>query len=81
MTPEALRAAFIEELTHVAPDIDAATVADTDHLQDDLQIDSMDFLRLVTGLHARLGVDIPEADYRHLATPGSAVAYLLRRMA
>ena len=81
MTPQDIRAAFLEELTHIAPDLDAATIADTDHIQDDLQIDSMDFLRLVSALHVRLGVDIPESDYRHLATPHSAVAYLQGRLA
>ena len=33
------RAIFLEELNRVAPDIDPATVRDTDHLQDDLDLD------------------------------------------
>ncbi|MCC5971667.1 MAG: acyl carrier protein [Pararhodobacter sp.] len=77
MTDADIRRAFLEELTAVAPDIDPATVGDDDHLQDDLELDSMDILNLVAALHKRLGVSVPEADYRHLATPGHAVHYLV----
>ncbi|MDP2740791.1 MAG: acyl carrier protein [Pseudorhodobacter sp.] len=80
MTPQQLRAAFVAELVRIAPDIDPASVTDADHLQDDLGLDSMDFLNLVSALHRRLGVNIAEADYPHLATPGAAVAYLLARI-
>ena len=76
MTEEEFRAAYLEELTRVAPDIDPATVGDDDHIQEDLELDSMDVLNLVTALHERLGVDIPEADYPRIATLKLAVAYL-----
>jgi acyl carrier protein len=76
MTPADLRAAFIADLTDVAPDLDAETIGDDDHLQDDLGLDSMDFLNLVGALHRRFGLPIPEADYPRLATPSKAVAYL-----
>ena len=59
--------------------IDAASVGPNDHLQDDLEIDSMDFLNLVAALHKRFGVDIPEADYPKIATLALAVAYLGRQ--
>lgn len=76
MTPQEIRAAYLEELTRVAPDIDPETVSDDDHLQDDLELDSMDVLNLVTALHTRFGIDIPESDYPQIATPALAVAYL-----
>ncbi len=81
MTTTDLRAAFLEELTRVAPDIEAADVGDNDHIQDDLELDSMDVLNLVAALHARLGVDIPEKEYVEIATPALASAYLSRRLA
>jgi len=80
MTDAEIRRAFLEELTSVAPDIDPATVGDDDHLQDDLELDSMDFLNLVAALHMRLGVSVPEADYSQIATPRSAVRYLADRL-
>ncbi|MCC5970734.1 MAG: acyl carrier protein [Pararhodobacter sp.] len=76
MNDTEIRQAFLEELTAVAPDLDPETVGDNDHLQEDLELDSMDFLNLVTALHKRLGVSVPEADYPKFATPGDAVRYL-----
>jgi acyl carrier protein len=55
-----------------------ADVGDDDHIQDDLELDSMDVLNLVTALHERLGVDIPEADYPEISTARKAAAYLAR---
>lgn len=80
MTPDQIRAVFLEELARVAPDIDPADVGENDHIQDDLELDSMDALNLVTGLHARLGVDIPEADYPQIATLALAVPFLAGRI-
>lgn len=76
MTPTDLRAAFITDLIAVAPDLDPATIGDDDHMQHDLGLDSMDFLILVSALHMRFGLPIPEADYPRLATPAKAVTYL-----
>lgn len=76
MTPQEIRTVFLTELSKIAPDIDPSTVSDDDHIQDDLELDSMDVLNLVTALHARFGIDIPESDYPQIATPALAVAYL-----
>jgi acyl carrier protein len=76
MTSIDLRSAFIADLTAIAPDLDPSTIGDDDHLQEDLGLDSMDFLNLVSALHRRFGLPIPEADYPRLATPAKAVAYL-----
>jgi acyl carrier protein len=79
MTAEDIRRIYLEELVRVAPDLDADTIGENDHLQDDLELDSMDVLNLVIALKARFGVDIPEADYRRIATPDLAVAYLAEK--
>lgn len=76
MTEDQIRAAFLEELTGVAPDVDPDSVREDDHLQEDLELDSMDVLNLVAALHRRLGVAIPEADYPRIATLRLAVEYL-----
>ena len=81
MTKDEIRAGYLEELNRVAPDIDPADVGDDDHIQDDLELDSMDVLNLVTALHERFGVDIPEADYPRVATADAAAAYLAERLA
>ncbi len=81
MNPADLRAAFIADLTAVAPDIDPESVGDDDHLQEDLGLDSMDFLNLVSALNKRFGLPIPESDYPELATPAKATRYLARSLA
>ena len=81
MTQDEARTAFIEELVKIAPDLEPDEIAGDDHIQDDLELDSMDVLNLVAALHARLGVDIPEKDYVEIATPTLAAAYLSRRIA
>ena len=80
MTPAELRAAFLAELTSVAPDIDPATLGDDDHLQDDLGLDSMDILNLVSALHRRFGLVLAESDYPEIATPARALRYLARAL-
>ena len=81
MTAPDTRAVFLEELSRVAPDIDPETVGGDDHIQDDLDLDSMDVLNLVAALHARLGIDIPERDYTEISTPNRAAAYLSLHLA
>ncbi|MCC5974023.1 MAG: acyl carrier protein [Rubellimicrobium sp.] len=81
MTPDEIRTAFVEDLTSVAPDIDPDTLEDDAHLQDDLGLDSMDFLNLVSALHKRFDLPIPEADYPALATTAKAVRYLQKATA
>jgi acyl carrier protein len=79
MTKDEIKAVVVDELGRIAPDIDAGTANPSGDLREEFDIDSMDFLNLVTALHQRLGVDIPEADYPKLFTLESAVAYLAAR--
>lgn len=80
MTRNEIHRMFVEELTRIAPDIDPASLDDGDHLMDDLDLDSIDILNLVTALQARLDVSVPEIDYPRLETTGKAVAYLSARL-
>ena len=80
MTEDDIRTAYLEELVATAPDLDPGSIEESDHIQDDLELDSMDVLNFVTALHARLGVDIPEADYPQIATLSAALAYLGARL-
>jgi acyl carrier protein len=71
-----IRKVVQEELSNIAPEVDLAGLDPAADLREALDIDSMDFLNLVTALHQRLGVDIPEIDYPKLITLDGAVAYL-----
>jgi acyl carrier protein len=80
MTRNDITAMLIDELGRIAPEIDATDLDPGVDLREALDIDSMDFLNLVTALGERLQIDIPEADYPNLATFGHAVDYLARRL-
>jgi acyl carrier protein len=80
MTRDEITAALIDELGRIAPEIDPAGIDQAGDLREQLDIDSMDFLNLVTALHERLNLDIPEIDYPDLTTLGHAVEYLARRL-
>jgi len=76
MTPSETRRLVAEILGGIAPEADLSTVADDADLREALDLDSIDFLNLVTALHERTGRPIPEADYPRLFTLDGIVAYL-----
>ena len=81
MNRDDLRRLVITTLCDVAPGCGAEEVAPGADLRDSLDLDSMDFLNFVIALHKALGIDIPEADYRRLATLDACVEYLAARTA
>ena len=50
-------------------------------MRDQVDLDSIDWLNFLLGLHGALGVDIPETDYAALVTLDDLVAYLRTRVA
>lgn len=77
MTPAEAKAAVLAALGEIAPEADLARLADDAELRETLDLDSADFLRFVQDLATRTGVEVPEADYAHIATLGGCVAYLV----
>jgi acyl carrier protein len=80
MDTSTIHAAVMDTLKGIAPEVDAATLADDQPLRDQVDLDSMDWLNFLTGLHARLHVDIPESDYRRLTTLDRLVTYLAGKL-
>ena len=76
MTKNEIKTAVLEALKAVAPEMDEASLKPDKSLRDQLDVDSMDFLNYVIGLHEALKIDIPEADYPKLSTLDGAVAYV-----
>jgi acyl carrier protein len=60
----------------VAPDVEPGDLADGARLRQDLELDSLDFLRLVETIAGSTGVEIPERDYPAVATVGGLVEYV-----
>jgi len=74
-----LRAAVLGALGEIAPEADLSALDAQMPLREQLDLDSMDFLNVVVAIHRRTGIEIPEADYRKLATLADAIAYLTTR--
>ena len=68
---------LIEHLIQrIAPEVDLATADPAAPLQDSLDLDSMDFLNLVTAVHEETGIDIPERDYPRLGSINGFADYV-----
>ncbi|CAN5915830.1 hypothetical protein BH11MYX4_BH11MYX4_50960 [soil metagenome] len=80
MNRDAIRSSVLASLAAVAPEADPAALAPNADLREALDIDSMDFLRFVVGLHERLHIDIPERDYAKVRTLDACVSYLAGRL-
>jgi acyl carrier protein len=80
VTSDEIRGKVVEILGQVVPELDPRELRADAALRDQLDIDSMDFLNFAIGLHKAFGVEIPEADYRQLATLDGCVAYLAARI-
>jgi acyl carrier protein len=65
-----------EALNHIAPDVNPATIDPRGELTVEADLDSMDFLRLVTDVSERIGHDIPERNYPQLISLASFASYL-----
>ena len=76
MSKDEIRQEVVRVLRDVAPEVRPEALDPTADLRDTLDLDSVDFMNFVVGLHAALGVDVPESDYAKLASLDACVAYL-----
>ena len=78
MSQTEIRAAIFRVLGEIAPEADLGSLKPQARLRDQLDLDSMDFLNFVIGLHKELHVEIPERDYGRLVTLAGCVDYLMQ---
>jgi acyl carrier protein len=76
MTKDEIREIVLHVLGQIAPEADMSQIKPNLRIRDQLDIDSMDLLNFVVGLHKELQVEIPEADYPRLTTLNGCVDYL-----
>jgi acyl carrier protein len=79
MTPAEIKAVALATLKSIAPEVEADELRGDRPLRNQVDLDSMDWLNFLLGLHKKLQVDIPEADYAKLITLDDVVAYLLAK--
>ena len=76
MTTDPFQTALAEELHRIAPDIEIGNIDPGADLRDECDIDSMDFLTLVTALGRRFHLAMPEADYDRMRSFTDLATYL-----
>ncbi len=76
MTTAEISEEILDILSDIAPDEDLSGLVADKPFREQLELDSMDFLDIVMELRKRYKIQIPEADYTHLASLSSTVAYL-----
>jgi len=81
MTEIEIKQAIRNALGNVAPEVDFDAIDPAKDLRDQIDIDSVDFLNFVIGLHRLLDIEIPDADVAKLFTLDGCLAYLAPRLA
>ena len=76
MTDAEIRALILQLICEIAPEADPAAARDQDDIREAFDLDSMDFINLVTAIHERTKIDIPERDYNKIFVLKNAVAYI-----
>lgn len=76
----AIRAQVLNVLGRIVPELEPDTLRGDRAIRDELDVDSMDLLNFVIGLSQAFGIEIPEADYKRIATVDALVEYLDRRL-
>ena len=74
-----VRGEILSVLTTIAPEVEADDITDDALLRDQVDLDSMDWLNFLVGVHKRLNVEVAESDYASLRTLSDVVRYVEAR--
>ena len=80
MTAHDVEQRVLQLFLGIAPDVDPAALDHAAAFREQFDFDSMDTLNFAIALHQAFGIDVPETDYRELASLSKAVAYVRRRL-
>ena len=79
MNVQDVKAGILSVLASVAPELEPELLVPDRPLRRQVDLDSMDWLNFLVGLHQTFGVDIPEVDYVRLVTLDDIERYLVAR--
>ncbi len=80
MTKEEIKTTIKETIYEIAPELEGEEIPEDDNIQRSLEIDSYDFLNLLTELNDKLGVEVPESDYAKVDTVANMADYFAEHM-
>lgn len=81
MNRDELKQAIVRTLATIAPEIDADALRSDRPLREQVDLDSADWLNFLVALHARIGVDIPDANAARLTTLDKLIDYCAQKLA
>jgi len=76
-----IRDEILSVSTTIAPEVETDEISDDALLRDQVDLDSIDWLNFLIGIHKRLQVDVPEADYKSLRTLADVIGYVKQHAA
>lgn len=79
MNSQVIRNEVLRALKSIAPEVEGDQLHADRLLREEVDLDSMDWLRFIEALNRSLGIAIPESDYREVETLGKLIAYLERK--
>jgi len=80
MSKDDIKSKIIKSILEIAPDIEEDEIEPNENIQNSLEIDSFDFLKILTAMNEEVGVEVPEADYAKVDTLEKMAEYFLVRL-
>jgi acyl carrier protein len=74
------RQIILDAIERIAPDVDAATLPLDVDFREEAELDSMDFLGVLTAVQEATGIEVPETDYAQIVSIDRFTDYLSNRM-
>ncbi len=79
MNTDELKTMIIKEILEIAPDVEEDEIELDANIQRSLEIDSFDFLKILTAMHEKTGVEVPESDYAKVSSVEDMAGYFLEK--
>ncbi|MGR5067469.1 MULTISPECIES: acyl carrier protein [Vibrio] len=76
MNNDTITASIAQALSRIAPEIEIDDIDINEDLREECDLDSMDFLNLLTSIKQSTGVSIPESDYAKVRSYNQLQQYL-----
>ncbi len=74
------RQTILDAIARIAPDVDTTALPHDVDFRDEAELDSMDFLGVLTAIQEQTGVEVPEIDYAQIITVDQFTEYLTARL-
>lgn len=80
MKKDEIKSTIIKIILEIAPEIEESEIIPDENIQRSLEIDSFDFLKILTAMNEKFGVEVPEADYSKVDTLENMADYFIAHL-